>query len=129
MLLTTALEDLLTAPGGRIVVVGSTAARNGAASAAYGAAKAALEGWILTLAARLGPQGITANVVAPGFTSDTELTAGRMPPERLVRIVAAIAAGRPGSAAEIASVIAFLAGPGGAYVNGQVIAVDGGHAV
>jgi 3-oxoacyl-[acyl-carrier protein] reductase len=126
VLLTAELEGLLTRPGGRVVLVGSRAALNGGASAAYVAAKAALHGWVLALAARLGPAGITVNAVAPGFTEDTELVVGRVSPQRRDRIVGGIASGRPGKAREIAAAIEFLASPTASFVNGQVLSVDGG---
>ena len=125
VLLTTALEPCLTRPGGRIVLIGSRVAVTGASTPAYVAAKAALNGWVLSLAARLGSQGITANLVAPGYT-ETDLLVGRMPPERHAALVAGIAAARPAQPAEIAAVVRFLAGPSASYVNGQVIGVDGG---
>lgn len=126
VLLTTALEPLLPRPGGRVVLVGSKAATTGGASPAYVAAKAALNGWVLSLASRLGPHGITANVVAPGYTADTELVAGRIPPDRHAALLKGTAAGRPATPDEIAAVIRFLASGPAAYVNGQVVEVDGG---
>jgi 3-oxoacyl-[acyl-carrier protein] reductase len=126
VLLTTALTPLLARPGGRVILIGSRAATTGGSTPAYVAAKAALDGWVLSLAATLGPDGVTANVVAPGYTEGTELVAGRIPPERHAALLAATAAGRPGQPEEIAAVVRFLAGPGAAYVNGQVLTVDGG---
>ena len=74
------------------------------------AAKAALGGWVLSLAAQLGPEGITANVeFAPGYMAGTELLTGRMPAQGHERIVACIAAGRAAQPEEVAAVIAFLA--------------------
>jgi 3-oxoacyl-[acyl-carrier protein] reductase len=126
VLLTSALLPLVRRPGGRVIIVGSRAAATGGASPAYVAAKAALGGWVLSLAAQLGPEGITANVVAPGYTAGTDLLTGRMPAERHERIVAGIAAGRPAQPEEIAAVIRFLASAEASYVSGQVLSVDGG---
>ena len=126
VLLTSALLPLVRRPGGRVIIVGSRAAATGGASPAYVAAKAALSGWVLALAAQVGPEGITANVVAPGYTAGTELLTGRMPTERHERIVAGIAAGRPAQPEEIAAVIRFLASAEASYVSGQVLSVDGG---
>jgi 3-oxoacyl-[acyl-carrier protein] reductase len=126
VLLTSALLPMVRRPGGRVIVVGSRVAVTGGASPPYVAAKAALNGWVLSLAAQLGPEGITANVVAPGYTAGTELLTGRMPAGRHNRIVAGIAAGRPAQPAEIAAVIRFLASREAAFVSGQVLGVDGG---
>lgn len=73
VLVTEALKPRL-ADGARIVTVGSVAAKQGSGS--YGAAKAALEAWNVETARTLGSRGITANVVAPGVTLDTEFFAG-----------------------------------------------------
>jgi len=127
VLLTTALEPMLAAPGGRVIIVGSQSAHTGSASPAYGAAKAALEGYMRALAARLGPRGITANVVAPGFTENTELTVGRMPESRRQRILSSVALGRPAQPDEIAAAVAFLATPDAGYITGQVLTADGGY--
>ena len=71
-----ALDDLLAAPGGRIVTIASTAGLRGYAfTAAYCAAKHGAVGLMRALAAEYGRTGLTANAVCPGFT-DTELVAG-----------------------------------------------------
>ena len=108
---------------GRIVSVSSVAAVTGnRGQTNYAAAKAALHGATKSLAREMASRGITANVVAPG------VIAGRMaedafPPEQIKQIVPA---GRAGTPEEIAAVVAFLCSDGAAYINGQVIGVDGG---
>jgi 3-oxoacyl-[acyl-carrier protein] reductase len=85
VLMTAALTPRLE-PDGRIVTLGSIAARRGAGS--YGAAKAAVEAWTADVAAELGPRGITANVVSPGVTLGSEFFRGRLTDERARRLVA-----------------------------------------
>ena len=126
VLLVEALKGLLPRPGGRIVIVGSAAGSFGTGSPAYASAKGALETYALNLMRELGPEGITANVVAPGYTDGTELVAGRISPERRERLLAGIAARRPATPDEIAAVIAFLASDGASYVNGQTLLANGG---
>lgn len=126
VLMTEGLKPLLTRPGGRVVTIGSFAASLGTGSPAYASAKAALQAYAVTVMRELGPEGITANVVAPGYTDGTELLAGRITPERHERLVSATASRRAGTPEEIASLVAFLASPGAAYVNGQTIIANGG---
>lgn len=126
VLVTEGMRPLLTRPGGRIVTIGSFAATLGTGSPAYASAKAALETYTVTLARELGPEGITANVVAPGYTIGTELLEGRITPERHERLVSATASRRAGTPEEIASLVAYLASPLAAYVNGQTIIANGG---
>jgi len=126
VLLTTALGPMLRRPGGRIVLVSSMASRSGGGGGAYVAAKGALNAWVLALTTEYAPQGITANVVVPGYTPDTELFGSGMPQALHDRIVSRIALGRAGRAADIASVIGFLVSPEAAFVTSQVIEVAGG---
>jgi 3-oxoacyl-[acyl-carrier protein] reductase len=77
-----------------------------------------------SLAREVGSRSITVNAVCPGFV-DTNMTAATQEEQR-TWYVEMTPVGRFGTAEEIASVIAFLASPEASYVNGAVIAVDGG---
>ncbi|HEY4003619.1 MAG TPA: SDR family oxidoreductase [Pseudonocardia sp.] len=123
VLMTEALRDRL-APGGTVVNIGSIAADKGAGS--YGASKAALNSWNVELAGRLGPRGVTANVVSPGYIADTEFFRDRLSEQREKALVAATSTGRAGTPADVAGTIEFLASGAARHITGQVIAVNGG---
>ncbi|MET0231488.1 MAG: 3-oxoacyl-ACP reductase FabG [Rhodanobacteraceae bacterium] len=110
---------------GRIVAVSSVAAVVGnRGQVNYAAAKSALHGATKSLAREMASRGITANVVAPGVIS------GRMSDATFdeAQIKAMIPAARAGTPEEVAAVVAFLCSDRAAYVNGQVIGVNGGMA-
>ena len=125
VLLTTALLPALRRPGGRIILTSSIAAQRGGGGP-YSAAKAALHGYVLDLAAQLGEAGITANVISPGYVTDSEFFAGRMTPEGHRSRVDATLVKRAGEPDDIAEAVRWLAGPGGGYVTGQIVNVNGG---
>lgn len=125
VLLTEALTPALRRPGGRVILVSSIAAQRGGDSP-YSAAKAALHGWAYALAAELGPEQITVNVISPGYVVETEFFDGRMTPEGHARRVAATLVKRPGEPAEVAAAVSYLASPAAGYVTGQVLGVNGG---
>jgi NAD(P)-dependent dehydrogenase (short-subunit alcohol dehydrogenase family) len=112
-------------PGGRIISIGSSLAERVpyAGWTLYSMSKSALLGLTRGLARDLGPRGITANVIQPG-SIDTEMNPADSPEADFER--GFIALGRYGRAEEIAAMAAYLAGPGGDYVTGAAIAVDGG---
>jgi 3-oxoacyl-[acyl-carrier protein] reductase len=83
-------------------------------------------GLTYALALDLGPQGITANVVAPGFIEDTEFFGGGLTEQGRQERVNRIPAGRPGHPGEIAAAVAYLTSPEAGYVNGEVHHVNGG---
>src|SRR5204863_2770569 len=85
-LLTTALKDRITRPGGRVINVSSIAALRGG-GVAYAPAKAAVIGLTYTLATELGPSGVTVNAVAPGYVTDTEFFGDSMTPDRHENLV------------------------------------------
>jgi 3-oxoacyl-[acyl-carrier protein] reductase len=108
---------------GRVVSISSVAAVLGnRGQANYAAAKSALHGATRSLAREMASRGITANVVAPG------VIAGRMSDDAFdeAQIKALVPAGRPGTPDEVAALVRFLCSDAAAYVNGQVIGVNGG---
>ncbi|CPQ83763.1 short-chain dehydrogenase [Bordetella pertussis] len=93
--------------------------------ALYAAGKAAVAAFTRALARELGPRGITANVVHPG-PIDTDMNpAGTDQAAALVQMLAVPHYGEP---ADIANMVAYLAGPQARYVTGAELSVDGGYA-
>jgi 3-oxoacyl-[acyl-carrier protein] reductase len=127
VLLTSALLPAIRRPGGRIVLIGSMTSRTGGGVAAYSAAKAALNGWVLALSNDHAGDGISANVVLPGYVPGTELGGGgALPPQLHERIVSRIAAGRAGRPEDAAALVRFLVSERAGFLTGQVIEVNGG---
>jgi 3-oxoacyl-[acyl-carrier protein] reductase len=118
-----AARSMIPRRRGAIILVGSVVgAIGGAGQANYAAAKAALVGLARSVAHDLGPRGITANVIAPGFI-ETDMTAA-LPEATRQAYLEQIPARRFGTAADAAAAATFLAAA--PYVNGAVIPVDGG---
>ena len=111
--------------GGRIISIGSNVAVYAPfpGFTLYSASKTALIGMTKGLARELGPRGITANIVNPGPT-DTDLNPGDGPMAETISGLTAL--GRFGRPAEIAELVAALAGDAGSYVTGASINADGG---
>ncbi|ARP73715.1 short-chain dehydrogenase [Streptomyces pluripotens] len=112
--------------GGRIVNVSSGATRIAyPAIVAYSMTKAALDHLTLSLAQHLGPRGITVNTVAPGFT-ETEINPTLRDPQIRQALAGASVFNRLGAPADIADVVAFLAGDDARWITGQCIDATGG---
>jgi 3-oxoacyl-[acyl-carrier protein] reductase len=88
-------------------------------------AKGALENVTKVAAIEFGRRGITANVVSPGAT-DTEMLRAANPGDTFEDTAARTALRRLGQPADIAAVVAFLAGPDSGWISGQNLAADGG---
>ncbi len=123
-----ALKYMMKKKQGRVINISSVVGMAGnAGQAHYAASKAGLLGFTYSLAKEYGPRGITANAVAPGYI-ESDMTL-KLPPEASARMVAQIPLGRMGSPEDVAALVAFLASPAAAYINGQVIRVDGGMSI
>jgi 3-oxoacyl-[acyl-carrier protein] reductase len=119
---------------GRIISLSSTSALGNRGQANYSTAKAGLQGLTRTLAIELGPFGITANAVAPGFidTEMTRATARRqgLDPDQVIEMASkTIPVRRVGQPRDVANVICFLASEESSYVSGQIIYIAGGPRV
>ncbi|GAB2822298.1 SDR family oxidoreductase [Alpinimonas psychrophila] len=127
VMLVESLRPYLRRPGGRVIGLGSIGAQLGSGyGGSYGAAKAALHAWIYWLAQDLGRDGITANLVVPGYIPNTEFFGDRVTAEfDEVRVQRSLI-GRAGTSAEIAASIGFLASADAGYITGQLLGVNGG---
>jgi len=123
VLTTTAVLGRLRS-GGSIVNVGSIGAEY--ASTSYGAAKAALAAWTAGLSADVGPRGLTANVISPGYIAGTGFFHGTLTEQRRARLIAATHDRRAGQPADIAETAYFLASAAARHITGQTLHVNGG---
>jgi len=113
---------------GRIVFLSSVSALRGGGifgGVAYSAAKAAQLGFARALARELGPQGITANSVAPGLIG-TDITGGALEGERKTELLAGTPVGRIGNVNDVADLITYLCREESGYITGVTYDVNGG---
>ncbi|NHH84506.1 SDR family oxidoreductase [Burkholderia gladioli] len=114
--------------GGRIIALStSVIALSFPGYGPYIASKAGVEGLVRELANELRGRGITANVVSPGPVA-TELFFNGKTDEQVAKLAKLAPLERLGEPEDIASAVSFLAGPDGAWVNAQVLRVNGGYA-
>jgi len=119
------LRGMTKARRGRIISIASVVGAMGnAGQTNYAAAKAGLMGFSKSLAREVGARGITVNTVAPGFI-DTDMTRA-LPEAHKETLLGAIPLARLGQPEEIAAAVVFLASPGGAYISGETLHVNGG---
>ena len=126
-----AQKYMIEAKYGRIVNTSSSSALGNRGQANYSAAKAGIQGLTKTLAKELGPFGITANAVAPGFiaTDMTAATAARVKmsfEDFKTAAASQIPVRRVGLPEDVAHTVSFLVSEGAGYVSGQIIYVAGG---
>jgi len=122
---------MVEARWGRVVSMSSVSAQGNRGQANYSAAKAGLEGFTRTIALELGPFGVTANAIAPGFI-ETEMVrqmadrTGEPYDEFVGRIAATLPVRRMGQPADIAAAVAFFLRDDAGFVTGQTLTVAGG---
>ncbi|NLW91091.1 MAG: SDR family oxidoreductase [Syntrophomonadaceae bacterium] len=121
-----ALPGMIRRRSGSIVNIASIWGQQGAAfESVYSASKGGLIALTRSLAAEVGPSGIRVNALAPGPIA-TDMLTGEMTLDELAELSDEMPLGRLGRPEDVAAACVFLLSPKAAYINGQVISVDGG---
>jgi len=119
------LRGMMKARHGRIINISSVVGSMGnSGQANYAASKAGMIGFSKSLAREIGSRNITVNCVAPGFIA-TDMTEA-LSQEQRDKLAEQVPLKRLGSVADVAATVAFLAGPGAAYITGATLHVNGG---
>lgn len=119
----------LVANRGAFVVTSSSAAHMGEPErVAYAMTKAAVNALVRHIASRWGKEGVRANAIAPGMVMTAQIKQN-MPVEFQQQVLAAHRHWRLGESEDIAAMVAMLFSPDGEWINGQVLAVDGGASI
>jgi len=122
-----ARQMLKQGQGGSIVSISSGAAVKAPVNfAAYAASKAGVHALTSSLADELGPAGITANVVAPGFLDTARIDMLREG-GRWEKRLSTIPIKRPGTPDEVAELVRYLCGPHARWISGEVFMINGGE--
>jgi 3-oxoacyl-[acyl-carrier protein] reductase len=120
-----AVKTMMRARAGRIVFMSSVVGEMGnAGQTAYAASKAALLGVTKSIAREYASRGITVNAITPGYI-ETDMTRA-LTDEQKQAMLSGIPLGRPGTVADIAAAVVFLASDEASYITGQVLRVNGG---
>lgn len=119
-----AMRIMMREKWGRVILIGSRAGACGLpGQAVYASTKAALEGWVKSVAGEVGASGVTVNLVAPGAVlSELE---GVYSAEEEANVKSKIGLARLAEPREIAAVVGFLASPAASYISGAIVPVDG----